>query len=57
MIRKNLVVHLESGHPVYKNCSPAAKPPLASNGNNIVAAVDEANISAVPPATTGKNTI
>ena len=42
---------------INKNYPPAAKPPVAINGNKVVAADDVANISAVPPATTGKNTI
>ena len=33
-----------------------AKPPVAINEKNVVAAVDVANINAVPPATTGKKT-
>ena len=35
---------------------PAARPPVAIKGNNAVAADDAGNISAVPPATTGKKT-
>ena len=47
------------GHLTITNINtqiPAAKPPVAINEKNVVAAVDVANINAVPPATTGKKT-